>query len=213
MSSIDPSDYPSNTHADKEAMRNKKVEQITSSAVVRKKRPRWSALREVFIAGSLRGSFRWVVSEIVLPGVRDMIWEAGSEGWRSLILGEGRRRSAAAAPPGGVSQFAYNRMSQPGTPYHMMTGAQRVMSRVGRARHNFDEIVLTSRTEAADVIDRLFELLQRYDQVSVAELYTLVGITPNHTDHKWGWTNLQGAGPTPTREGGFLLDLPEPHPL
>jgi len=40
----------------------------------------------------------------------------------------------------------------------------------------------------------------------------LVGLAATHTDNKWGWTDLSGAGVSRIR-GGYLLDLPEPEPL
>jgi hypothetical protein len=91
-------------------------------------------------------------------------------------------------------------------------GPERVMSRQARARHNFDEIVLDDRAEAEEVIDRLFDLVSRYESASVADLYELVGLASSHTDHKWGWSDLHGAGVSRIR-GGYLLDLPEPEPL
>src|SRR3954454_10116741 len=87
------------------------------------------------------------------------------------------------------------------------------MSRRARARHDFDEIVLESRGEAEEVIDRMYDLLSRYDSVSVADMYELTGIQSAHTDQKWGWTDLRGSTVTRTRAGGYLLDLPEPQPL
>jgi hypothetical protein len=72
--------------------------------------------------------------------------------------------------------------------------------------------VLTSRAEAEDVIDRLFDLVGKYDTASVADLYELVGFDSAHTDYKWGWTDLRGAGVAKVREG-YLLDLPDPTPI
>ena len=86
------------------------------------------------------------------------------------------------------------------------------MSRQSRARHNFDEIVLDERVEAEEVIDRLFDLVSRYEAATVADLYELVGLSSTHTDNKWGWIDLTGAGVTRVR-GGYLLDLPEPESL
>ena len=86
------------------------------------------------------------------------------------------------------------------------------MSRQARARHDFDEIVLDSRVEAEAVIDRLFDLVSRYESATVADLYEIVGLSSTHIDHKWGWTDLRGAGVSRIRDG-YLLDLPEPHSL
>lgn len=86
------------------------------------------------------------------------------------------------------------------------------MSRRGRARHDFDEIVLATRAEATDVLDALFELSSKWEEVSVADLYGLIGEEPNHVDETWGWRSLQGADVLKVR-GGYLLDLPDPQPL
>ncbi len=86
------------------------------------------------------------------------------------------------------------------------------MSRQARAGHNFDEIILDQRAEAEEVIDKLFELVSRYDTATVADLYELVGLSATHTDHKWGWSDLHGSGVSRVR-GGYLLDLPEPVPF
>jgi hypothetical protein len=78
--------------------------------------------------------------------------------------------------------------------------------------HDFDEIVLSSRREAEDVIDRLFDLVGQYGSATVSDLYELVGLPSTHTDNKWGWEDARGAGVTRVRNG-YLLDLPEPEPL
>jgi hypothetical protein len=88
----------------------------------------------------------------------------------------------------------------------------RQMSPRARARHNFDEIVLESRQEAEDVLERLYDLVEQYGSASVSDLLELVGIAATHTDQKWGWEELRGAHATRIR-GGYLLDLPEPEPL
>jgi hypothetical protein len=86
------------------------------------------------------------------------------------------------------------------------------MSQRGRAKHDFDEIVLDQRAEAEEVIDRLYDVVNKYEQATVADLYDLVGLSSTHTDHKWGWTDLRGAGVSRIRDG-YLLDLPDPEPL
>jgi hypothetical protein len=92
------------------------------------------------------------------------------------------------------------------------SGPHRAISRQARSRHNFDEIVLDQRAEAEEVIDRLFDVVNRYESATVADLYELVGLSSTHTDNNWGWTDLTGAGVSRIR-GGYLLDLPEPEPF
>jgi len=52
-----------------------------------------------------------------------------------------------------------------------------------------------------------------YENVSVADLYELTGVQSAHTDQKWGWVDLRGSNVERTRQGGYVIALPEPVPL
>lgn len=151
---------------------------------------------------------RYVIFDVLLPSAKDMIVEAVSQGAEKLILGESRRRSTTPPLSGPTGYVSYNRMNMGGR----NNGPSRAISRQARARHNFDEIVMNDRVEAEEVIDRLFDLVNRYETATVADLYELVGLASSHTDNKWGWVDLHGAGVSRIR-GGYLLDLPEPEVL
>lgn len=206
---MDPMDFPPNSEASKKKSEDKNVEQVTSGGVIRKKKSLRSQFKETFIAGDVKSSIRYVAFDILLPALRDMLWEAGSGGIEKLIFGDSRRRGSTIPQTGPLGNVAYHRMTGPSS---RLAGSARAMSRMARARHDFDEIVLESRVEAEDVIDRLFDLVSRYEQATVADLYDLVGIPSSHTDHKWGWSDLRGAGVTRVRDG-YLLDLTDPIPL
>jgi hypothetical protein len=77
-------------------------------------------------------------------------------------------------------------------------------------RHAFDEIVISSRQEAEEVLDRMYDLISRYDAATVADLYELTGLEGTHADQKWGWEDLRGSSVGRVRGGGYLLELPEP---
>jgi len=199
-------EFPPNSEASR-----KKVDRVTSGDVVRKKKSLRKQFSETFVAGDMKSAVQYVMFDVLLPAAKDMVVEAGSAGIEKLIFGDSRRRRGASTPQSGPTGYvSYNRLSGP-----MGSGlnaAQRVMSRQSRAKHDFDEIVLDSRVEAEEVIDRLFDLVSRYDTATVADLYELVGLAASHTDHKWGWTDLRGAGVSRIRDG-YLLDLPDPEPL
>lgn len=203
---MDPPDFPPNNEAAK-----KNIERVTSGEVIRKKKSLRKQFAETFVAGDMKTAVRYVMFDVLLPAAKDMVVEAGSAGIEKLIFGESRRRRTMSTPQSGPTGYvSYNRYSGP-----MGSGlqsAQRAISRQARARHDFDEIVLDSRAEAEEVIDRLYEVVNSYDSASVADLYELVGLASNHTDHKWGWTSLHGSGVSRIRDG-YLLDLPDPEPL
>ena len=83
---MDPTEFPPNSQASKNPGENKNVEKVTSGEVIRKKKSLRSQFRETFIAGDLKSSIRYVSFDILLPALRDMLWEAGSGGIEKLIL-------------------------------------------------------------------------------------------------------------------------------
>lgn len=202
-------EFPPNRKTAGTPQGQKDVKQVVTGNVVRKKKSLRKQFTEVFVGGDARTAVQYTIFEVMVPAARDMIYEAVSEGFRNLMFGAsgGRRRGVTPPQAGPAGYQSYQKMytGNPGTP-------QRAISRQSRARHNFDEILLESRPEAETVLDNLYDILNKYDVVSVSDLYELVGITPQHTDQKWGWTTLQGAGVSRMRDG-YLLNLPEPQPL
>lgn len=201
--------YPPNSDKSKLGeTEEKNVRRVTSSEPIRRKKGLGKQFKSTFFGGDAKTAFQYVIFGVLIPAAKDALAEAGAQGIEKLIFGDTRKqRSGPVSGPTGYVQ--YNRYNM-GARDHGPPGRQ--LSRRARAQHAFDEIVLTSRQEAEDVIDRLFDLVGQYGAASVADLYDLVGAQATHTDHKWGWEDLQGAGVSRVR-GGFLLDLPDPEPL
>jgi hypothetical protein len=203
-------EFPPNSEASKRhGQSSKNISPVVSSGAVRRKKSLRKQFRETFISGDARTAIQYVLFDVLLPAAKDTVVEIGSQGLEKLVFGETRRRGGFRPQTGPTGHISYNRYSAPQSRF---TGAQRAMSREARARHDFDDIVLDDRSEAEEVIDRLFDLVSRYETASVADLYELVGLASDHTDNKWGWTDLSGAGVSRIR-GGYLLDLPDPEPL
>ena len=203
------SEFPPNSEVSKKGISDaKNISPVVTGSAVRRKKSLRKQFKETFVAGDAKTAISYVIFEVLLPAAKDMVVEAGSQGIEKLIFGESRRRGSTRPPSGPTGHIQYNRYSSPSR----LSGPERALSRQARARHNFDEIVLDNRSEAEEVIDQLFDMVSRYDAASVADLYTLVGLSHTHTDNKWGWTDLSGSGVSRIR-GGYLLDLPEPEPL
>lgn len=209
-------DFPANSRHPKatEAPREK-LEPVTSADVGRRKRGLGRRFRNAFFSGSPQEAVQSMVEEVVVPAIKDTLFDALQSGFNHLIFGERAPGKSRYRP-----SFMGNSSSAGRVPYESMNASarpkaaqQRVISRGSRARHDLAELVVPSRVEAEEVIDRMFDILSQYGEVSVAHLYELTGVRPEHTDFKFGWTSLRGAKPTRLRQGGFLLDLPEPETL
>jgi len=208
-------DFPGNSRkaqdrSEPSSQEPRRVEQITSVEAEVKRPGLARKFKGAFINGTARGAGEYMIVEVVVPAIRDTLINALQGGIERFFDGDGGRARRSSYPPVGYSgqnepRVNYNAMSKPPT--------SRTLSQQSRARHDFGEIVIHNMVEAEEVLDRMYEELSRYGQVTVATLYELTGIAGTHTDHKWGWTSLRGARYVRTRSGGYLLDLPEPQPL
>jgi hypothetical protein len=210
--------FPGNSHkaaqpADQGT--EKKVEKVVIGKVVTRKQPLGRRVTSLLIGAEAKSSWMAVVQDVVVPAAKDMLTDAISQGVERLVYGEAKSRPRRGPILGGGFQSGYTSYNRFGgstnTPVGRASGREeaRPISRRARASHDFDEIILTTRTEAEAVLEQLYELLSRYEQVSVSDLYDLVGVSGEWTDEKYGWTNLSGSNITRVREG-YLLNLPKP---
>lgn len=186
-----------------------KIEPITTAGEIRRKKSLGRKFKSAFIEGSARGAMESMVGDVVVPTVRDMLFEAVQAGFEKLIYGESSRvrRGAPRSTDAysNVGRFNYQGISSSNKPPE-----PRSISRRSRSRMDFGEVIIPTRQDAEEILERLYDELHRYESVPVAMVYELAGIQHSHTDFKWGWTSLRGAKVAKLRSGGYLLDLPEP---
>lgn len=207
-------EFPTNSMSSKDPVPEpKKIEKVIEGKVIRRKKPFTKRFAEVFIGGDSRTVGSYLLYDVLLPATKDTIADLMSQGVERMLFGEVKSTSRRPANRRGAGGYvSYNRYSQSTPPWDTGRKEPRNPTRRSRANHDFDEIILDTRTEAEEVIDRLFDLISRYESATVADLYELVGVTGNYTDDKWGWIDIRGADVTRVRNG-YLLNLPRPEPL
>lgn len=214
------SEFPSNRGTERkrpEKPEVKKVDRIVQGEVVRRKKPLGRRLFEHFVGGETKGVWGYVAADVLIPAARDGVADAFHEAVDRIFLPDNRSRGRRSRRPGNGPYIDYNKQYRRDDPRGRedprdRDGGRPSLSRRARASHDFDEIILPTRVEAEEVIDRMFDLVSQYEMVTVADLYDLVGLANNYTDEKWGWTDIRGAGVSRIK-GGYLLDLPRPEPL
>ncbi|MDB5716123.1 MAG: hypothetical protein JWO15_3520 [Sphingomonadales bacterium] len=205
-------DFPSNSRRPerpREPDEPKRVEQVVQGKVTQRKTPLGRRMSRNLFGGDVHSVWGYVFGDVLIPAARDAIADAVNGGIERVIFGDG-----------GGSRSRHRSSSRGHTPYNRYSSPQsrprdeprRELSHRARANHSFDEIILDSRVEAEDVIRRLDDLAERYDAVSVRDLYSMVGITSSYTDEKWGWTDLRDAYVSRVRNG-YLLNIPKPEPI
>ena len=197
-------DYKPNSHKYKEEQKNlpaerKKVEKVVTGKVKTKKKSEASKLKDVFISEDVSNVKSYIFMDVLIPAAKKAISDIVSNGIDMILYGETRSRKSSS----GASYVSYRDYSR---------RADRRDSSWTRVGYDYDDIILETRGEAEDVLERMNELIDTYDVVSVADLYDLVGKSCNYTDNKYGWTNIRNAEPIRVRDG-YLLKMPKAGPI
>src|SRR3954469_976843 len=158
------SDFPPNSMTGKEEPepeKVKEVKQVTSEPAKRRKKTLGSKAKSMFMGGDARSAGNYVIFDVLVPAAKDTIVEAGSQMIERMIFGDKRRRRGGPPPQAGATGYvSYNRYSmgqQPPTPQERPA----TVSRQARAHHDFDEVVLPTRSEAEEVLERLYDIISR----------------------------------------------------
>ena len=208
-------DYPSNSRKSKTAPPEREtVEKVITGEVTRRRRSLGARLFGSTISedsGTIAG---FILTEVLIPAARsmasdtvNMITDAISQGMERAIFGDARPRRGNR--PGYTNYTTYSSRFGNGRP---QADPRPELSRQQRATHDFSDIIISSRADAEDVLDRLRDLISTYEVATVSDLYDLVGLTGEFTDDKWGWYDLRSASVRAIR-GGYLLHLPRTQPI
>lgn len=193
-----------------EVVEQKKNNKVVQGKVIRKKKGLGSRVKETFTGDDARSVGSYILFDVIIPAAKNMLADAASQGTERLLFGDVRSKSRSSSR--GSSYTSYGSMYRRSDNRDRDRDGRRELSNRARARHDFDDIIIESRSEAEDVLEQLSILIDDYDQAKVSDMYDLLGITANPTDDRWGWVNLRDGRVVRVRQG-YLLDLPAPVPL
>lgn len=235
-------EYPSNSHTSKlrpsvpvspakssqqsqpqpQSDERPKAEKAIEGTATVKKKSVGAKFKGIFTGVSPRDVFDDVIDKAIIPGIKGMLWDAGERAldrWFGNGTGTTPTRAAARTMVRNVAHVAYNNFSAPGNVQPTVVRPtdprpQVAMTRRGQAMFDFEELEFETRQDASVILDLMYDRLQNYGSVSVAEFYAWADVRGNFTDNNYGWRDLSGTGPTRNpRTGKFILNLPDPIPL
>lgn len=192
---------PNSFKSKEETTRQKKVEKVVNGKVITKPKSGFSKITNNIISDDARNVKSYIVEDVIIPELKKIISDAVKGAIDMILFGETRGKSRSGGSAAYVSYRDYSRRDDD----------RRSDSRT-RTGYSHDDIYLEDRAEAEEVLTRMDELIETYGQVSVADLYDLVGKSCEYTDNKYGWTNIRNAEPVRVRDG-YLLKLPRALPL
>ena len=199
-----------NKPAIKKKAPEKNIEKVVTGEVSKKPKSAGRRARDVIFGEEFKAAAHYVMNEVLIPAVRNLIVDTTTKGIERVIYGDSAPRRSSIGSTG--SRYSYNspvnrniqrRGNLPDQPSRFSTN---------RRRHNIDDILLTSREEAEKVVERLIDVIDTYDCASIADLYELVGFPSSYTDNQWGWFYMHPVNIRQVREG-YLIDLPPVEPI
>lgn len=200
----------------KESERERLAPVVSKTPTKRKK-----GLMERLVVGvlgpeGLPGIGAYLNEEIIIPAIKNIIVESVTSGINMAIFGERGSR-----PTTNYTQNSQRSVYRPHTNYSSsVPRTSRYTSErpdpsvrhreVHRSlRYGVEEYPIPDRMEANNVLTVLIEMADRYDYVSVADYYDLLGVASAHTDHNFGWSYddiLKGSVIPVGRE--YVVNLP-----
>lgn len=182
----------------------KKVEKVVTGVVKTKKKSKINNFMGNIISEDAKSVKSYVFGEVLIPAIKKAISDIVTDGIDIILYGESRgRNKRSTADRVSYRNYYDDRGSRP-----RMNERQAIMA----GSYSYDDIILSSRGEAEDVLARMDELMDTYGLVRVADLYDLVGITGNYTDNKYGWTNIRNADIIRVRDG-YMIKMPRAVPI
>ena len=172
-----------------------KVDKIVKGKVKTKKK---NSILASFINDDLQDIKKYIVEDVLIPTIKKTITDVVKNSIDMFFYGEVSRSNRSNSSRISYSSY-YDRDREP-------------RSRSRRNSLLIDDIVLESRAEAEEVLDRLDEMIEEFGMASVLNLYDLIGVTAPFTADKYGWTDLRNATAVRVRDG-YLLKLPRVMPL
>ena len=170
-------------------------------------RPATRRFMDFLFAESPKALVGKIGRDVMVPRLKAGFEEALGSFVSGMLWGDGQRPvstmlKGAMIRGGGVNYSA----ASTGTPMGMLQARQANQS---RSSGNYQDLILPTQQSAEVLLGNMYELLNQYRVVMVADLYELAEISPQPSDNAYGWTSLDGARIMKERDG-FRLELPRP---
>lgn len=200
-------DYKPNSHKFKESQQNsqneQKVKKVVNGAVTTKKKSESGILKGAFITEDIRSVGSYILTDVVIPSIKNILSDTVSNGINMLLFGEAGRKRGSSSSKISYSQYYSDRNNAVTSPNRSL----------GRTGWDYDEITFETRGDAERVLTELDEAIDRFGVISVGDLYNAAGVTTeNFTVNKYGWTNIRSAEVIRVRDG-YVIKMPKATPI
>lgn len=181
-------------------------EKVVTGNVTEKKKSELQKFGDAFIAEDAKNVKSYLITDVVLPALKDLLVDFFTKGIRMAVYGDGGR----GGRDDGIraSRVSYSSISSPRS-----QNARRDRNPVRDSNMaNYNQVYFDNRGDAEEVLDTMRDCIDQYQFVTVAAFYDFAGIESKHTDENYGWTNLASAKVIRARDG-YKIDFPRAIPI
>lgn len=202
-----PMDLQGNSHKSKKE--RQKLKPVVTNPVTRKKKGLGGKIADTFFGDDIDNVGSYLIHDVIVPGTKNIISDLITGGLDMIFYGESRGRHGRSATRDKNKSYVRELVNEHNSyaGYYNKPAQSSAPATRNKANHNFDDIELTTRAEANEVLLSLQDVLDMYGVVTVADFYELVNIAPEFTDHDYGWSSLARATVVPTRRG-YVIKFP-----
>ena len=168
-----------------------------------KKKSELAKVKDALISEDARSVGSEILFGTIIPAIGNTIVDAVTNSIRMIFGVDGRHTGNART---GDRYVSYSKYSS------SRFDEKNSTSRRSTTKFDLDSFIFETRGEAEEVLDSMDDMLDRYEAVSVSDLYDLIGERCPFTAEKYGWYNLRNASVVRVRNG-YMLKLPKAVPL
>ena len=150
----------------------------------------WKKIFDTFTAGNIKDAKNYVVGDVIVPGILDMLCDGIVRGAGRLIYGEKGsprdRKKKSGTDYSGIRRLSDGESwtnSKPKQKESIITDIC-----------DYNEVELETKADATRLLDSMCDYLDYHDIITVADMYHMAGYEGgDYTNEYWGWDSLVGA--------------------
>jgi hypothetical protein len=192
----------------------KDIQKVITGEAVKKPSPLGRRFKHIFFGTDIKSVSRYVFGDVLLPAAKNMLVDATSKGVERLIYGDSSPRRPRMGSDANRPMVQYNSPINRSRAYSSARlPDQPPLPNRGRAnRYDTGDILVQTRDDAELVVERMQDIIDKYQVATVADLQSLIGYPSTYVDNEWGWSSLQTVNIQQTRNG-YVIELPQAEPI
>lgn len=198
-------DMPKNDFNTAQGEPKKKFDKVVRGKVTLKEQNDIQKIANDFLAEDLKTVKDRIIAEYLIPMLKNGLCSIFNSAINIALWGDDRSRSSS-------TNYSISSRQRNSCDRYYQDGQSSRPGTSGRPARTLQNLDFEVRYDADGTLNEMYDALRKYKQVSVGDLWDMMGVSNESTDYNYGWYNLDGAY-IKGIPGGYRLVLPRPIPL